>query len=139
MTDENRTYAGGCLCGAVRYEIDGPLRDVVGCHCGQCRKTSGHHVAATQGRRDRFRLLNDEGLSWYRSSDVAERAFCGVCGSNLFWQRHEDDRISIFAGSLDQPTGLRMVSHIHAESKGDYYDIADGLPQIAQAALKPAG
>ncbi|WP_442475962.1 GFA family protein [Roseovarius litorisediminis] len=39
---------GSCQCGAVRYEVAGPLRQVVGCHCSQCRKTSGHYVAATQ-------------------------------------------------------------------------------------------
>jgi len=137
MSDENKSYAGGCLCGAVRYEIQGPLRDIVGCHCGQCRKTSGHHVAATQGRWDKLRFLNDEALIWFRSSDVASRAFCGRCGSNLFWRRHGNENVSIFAGSLDQPTGLRMVSHIHAESAGDYYEISDGLPQISQGDLVP--
>ncbi len=48
---------GGCLCGAVRYELQGRLRAVVACHCGQCRRTSGHYVAATAVRHDRLRLV----------------------------------------------------------------------------------
>ena len=137
MNDSTRIFTGGCLCGAVTYEIDGPLRDVVACHCGQCRKTSGHHVAATQGKSAGLRITGDERITWFRSSDTAQRGFCAVCGSQLFWQRFDDDNVSIFAGSLNQPTGLRTVSHIHADSAGDYYTIDDGLPQMSQAALRP--
>lgn len=130
-----KTYAGSCLCGEVAYEIDGPLRPVVGCHCEQCRKTSGHHVAATQGYWDHLRLLRDTGLTWYRSSDTAARGFCKKCGSNLFWRRHGNEMVSIFAGTLETPTGLHMSCHIHSESAGDYYTLDDGLPQIEQSEL----
>lgn len=129
------TYAGSCLCGAVVYEIDGPLRPVVGCHCQQCRKTSGHHVAATQGYWDRLRLLRTDGLTWYRSSDTAARGFCKTCGSNLFWRRHDAETVSIFAGTLESPTGLEMSCHIHSDGAGDYYTLDDGLPQIEQSEL----
>jgi hypothetical protein len=43
---------GGCLCGAVRYEVRGPLRDVLVCHCVECRRWSGHLFAATAARRE---------------------------------------------------------------------------------------
>ena len=135
MSDQERTYTGSCLCGAVSYEIDGPLRPVVGCHCVQCRKTSGHHVAATQGYWDRLRLTSDQGLTWYRSSDQASRAFCRVCGGNLFWRRHGNENVSIFAGTLDTPTGLEMSCHIHTHTAGDYYSLDDGLPKIDQSEL----
>jgi len=45
------TARGRCLCGAVRYELRGPLRPVVACHCNMCRRTSGHFAAATAARR----------------------------------------------------------------------------------------
>ena len=48
---------GSCLCGAVKYRLMGSLRPVVACHCGQCQKTSGHHVAATSVNRKDFELL----------------------------------------------------------------------------------
>lgn len=117
-------YTGSCLCGAVSYNVTGPLRPVVACHCSQCRKTSGHYVAATQAARADVAIAG-ESLVWYRSSEVAQRGFCGRCGSNLFWQRHGSDRISIWAGTLDGPTGLKMTSQLYPEDKGDYYDLPD--------------
>jgi hypothetical protein len=118
--------SGSCLCGGVRYEVSGPLRPVVACHCTQCRKTSGHYVAATQAPEAKITMHGDT-LRWFRSSEQAERGFCGVCGSNLFWRRFGSDKIS-------GPTGLRMESQIHSESKGDYYDLPDA-PDIDQSSL----
>lgn len=122
-------HTGGCLCGAVRYEVRGPLRPVVGCHCTQCRRTGGHFSANTAARPENVTLTHAEGLRWYRSSAMARRGFCGVCGSNLFWEPASGDRLSISAGTLDGPTGLAMAVHIFVEDRGDYYRISDGLPQ----------
>lgn len=130
MGDTQKTYTGGCQCGAVTYEIEGPLRPVVGCHCRVCAKTSGNFVTATQGYLRKLKLIRDAGLKWYRSSDLARRGFCRECGGNLFFQRDNNERISIMAGSLDQPTGLRMAAHIYVEDASDYYEICDGLPHI---------
>lgn len=123
---------GSCLCGAVRYEIRGTLRDVVACHCMQCRKASGHHVAATKAKHEDFKLTADETLKWFRSSDFAQRGFCGECGSNLFWQRDDAPAISIMAGTLDGPTGLKTACHIYCDDAGDYYEITDDLPKAGQ-------
>ncbi len=120
---------GGCLCGAVTYRVDGPLRPVVACHCVQCRKTSGHHVAATSARRGDIGITGQ--VTWYRSSGHARRGFCGVCGSNLF-RDGGGANMSIFAGTLDGKTGLTLAGHIFVADKGDYYDICDALPQAAQ-------
>jgi hypothetical protein len=127
MTDEN--HAGGCLCGAVRYLVAGPLRAVVFCHCTQCRRNTGHFMAATAARHADFRLTREAQLRWYESSDAAARGFCARCGSTLFWQAKGRDTISIAAGTLDGATGLDAACHIHVADKGDYYAIQDGLPQ----------
>jgi len=129
MTDS--THAGGCLCGAVRYEIAGPLRPVVLCHCTQCRRSTGHFMAATAARHRDFRLRSETQLRWYVSSAGARRGFCGRCGSTLFWQGNGRDYISVAAGTLDGDTGLASACHIHVADKGDYYSIDDGLPQSA--------
>jgi hypothetical protein len=124
---------GGCLCGGVRYEIEGPLRDVVACHCSQCRKTSGHFMAATNAPQSAVRLTADETLRWYRSSDIAERGFCSRCGGNLFWRRLPPhvETISIAAGTLDGPvTGLRIREHIWVGDKLDYYVLEEGIPTL---------
>ena len=122
-------YSGGCLCGAVRYEVTGPLRPVVNCHCEQCRRTSGHYVAASASKIDKLGISGEDNLTWYRSSAKAERGFCRVCGANLFWQPDHRRYVSIMAGTLDQPTGLATACHIYVDSAADYYEISDGLPQ----------
>jgi len=111
---------GSCLCGAISYEVAGPLRPVIACHCTQCRKASGHHVAATSAMREHVAITGE--VTWYVSSDMARRGFCGICGSNLFWDG-PGENLSIFAGTLDGPTGLETVGHIYCADKGDYYEI----------------
>lgn len=125
---ENRS--GGCHCGAVTYSIVGPVREVIYCHCAQCRKQSGHFVAATACAEDQLLVTGAESLTWYAASDSAKRGFCRNCGSLLFWKGNGDDRTSIMAGSFDKPSGLVSGFHIHIADKGDYYEIADGLPQF---------
>ena len=120
---------GGCLCGAVRYGVTGPLRPVLACHCTQCRRQTGHFMAATAAARKDFALMRRAGLRWYVSSAKARRGFCGRCGSTLFWDGRGRDYIAIAAGTLDGKTGLKLARHIFTADKGDYYRIADGLPR----------
>lgn len=120
------TATGSCLCGAVRYRVTGRLRPVIACHCTQCRKTSGHHVAATSAPREGVAVEGD--VTWYASSEFARRGFCGICGANLFWDG-PGSHLSIFAGTLDGDPGVRLAGHIFCADKGAYYEIADGLPQ----------
>jgi len=115
--------AGGCLCGGVRYRVIGELRDAVACHCTQCRKTTGHFAAFSACRNDDLLVERGDTLAWYESSPGVRRGFCGNCGSTLFWDDLSRGYISIAAGSLDQPTGIRLVKHIYAADKGDYYGI----------------
>lgn len=124
------TARGGCLCGGVRYEALGPLRNVIACHCSQCRKTSGHFVAASQVPSENLRLTESATLRWYRSSASAERGFCARCGGNLFWRETAPEKpaTSIMAGTLDPPTGLRIVQHIYTADKSDYYEIDGTTP-----------
>ena len=122
------TTSGRCECGAVRFTVKGPLRRVVYCHCGQCRRTSGHYVAATACQPEHLEIQNDEGLRWYRSSDFAQRGFCGVCGASVFWRPDHGNYMAIMAGTLDSPTGLTARMHIHTDAAGDYYAVDDGLP-----------
>jgi hypothetical protein len=126
------THSGGCLCGGVRYEVRGALRGVIACHCSQCRRTSGHHVAMTNAPRENLTLTSSGTLSWYRSSPRAERGFCRVCGGNLFWQQDGANTTSIAAGTLDLPTGLELREHIFVDDKSDYYSIDDDLPKRRQ-------
>ena len=118
---------GGCLCGAVQYRVRGRLRDVVFCHCTRCRRTHGHFAAYTACELADLDLVEERGLRWYEA-DGARRGFCAECGASLFWERGGRKTVSIAAGTLDGPTGLRPSHHIFAADAGDYYDVADGLP-----------
>lgn len=129
-----RITHGSCLCGGVTYELRGDLRPVVACHCLQCRKSSGHYAAATQVAAINASIAGDT-LVWFRSSEEAERGFCSVCGSSLFWRRIGNPYISIFAGSIDGATGLSTESQLYPETAGDYYDLP-GVPVRHQSTLK---
>ncbi len=120
--------ACSCLCGAVTFSLMPPLRPVIACHCGTCRKSSGHFWAATAVARDRLIVTNDAGLSWYDSSDTARRGFCDQCGSSLFYDPHGEDRIAVSAGAIDGTTGLALQSHVFIAEKGDYYDPGGDVP-----------
>lgn len=121
---------GKCECGAVQFEARDVRESVNFCHCSQCRRTSGHHWAATRADNSKFWLTTADSLKWYASSDFAKRGFCGTCGSSLFYQVNGADHIGIAAGCIDEPTGLTGGKHIFTASKGDYYQIADALPQV---------
>ncbi len=116
-------HKGSCLCGGVAFEVHGELRPVIYCHCTQCRKQTGHYLAATSCAHEDLRMARQDGLNWYRASAQAERGFCGTCGSNLFWQADKQPRISIVAGVFDGKTGLTVEGHIYCADKGDYYEI----------------
>ena len=136
--------SGRCLCGAVRFELRGPLRDVLLCHCTECRRWSGHVFAATAVRREHLALLESDALRWVASpasNEAARRGFCGECGSSLFWDAPALDTVSVAAGALDEPTGLRLLGHVYVSHAGDYYELPeDALPRyLGSATAGPSG
>jgi hypothetical protein len=122
-------HKGSCLCGAVSFDVSGPLHPPDACHCTQCLKQSGHFWASTDVPRAALTIRGAEQLTWFRSSAKVQRGFCSTCGSALFWDPLQRDFIGIAMGAFDKPTGTRLGMHIFVAEKGDYYDIADGLPQ----------
>ena len=132
---------GRCLCGAVAYEVRGPVRDVVLCHCEECRRWTGNAGAFAAARRPDLVLLEERGLRWAASpaSDRrARRGFCAECGSSLFWEPAGGETVSIAAGTLDPPTGLRVAGHWYAHQAGDWYALPDdGLPRDDASVTAP--
>jgi len=129
---------GGCLCGGVRFSVIGPLRDVLVCHCSECRRWTGAAAAFTACRRERLAFDDQRGLRWIDSpaSDAhARRGFCAECGSSLFWDAPGRDYVAIAAGSLDGDTGLHIAAHWYTSQKGDWYELPDdGLPRHERSA-----
>jgi len=129
---EHEAHTGSCLCGAVTFEVTGALSPPDACHCTQCRKVSGHYWASTDVKRSALTIRGADQVAWFPSSERVRRGFCSNCGSSLFWDPIEKDLIGVAMGAFDKPTETRLAIHIFVADKGDYYDIADGLPQNAQ-------
>ena len=131
--ERTKRATGRCLCGAVTYEVRGPLRDIVLCHCVECRRWAGSVGAFTATRVEDLHVYQPEALRWVDSPESdrhARRGFCTECGSSLFWQSRGFERIGIAAGTLDRPTGLRLAGHIYIHQAGDWDEVPDdGLPR----------
>jgi hypothetical protein len=126
---KSTVVTGSCLCGSIKFRVRGPLRDVRVCHCVFCRRMNTHVGAYAACAPSGLEIENIRTLRWHRSSPRARRGFCSKCGSALFWEPTPITHISISAGSLNAPTGLKIEAHVCAAQKGDYYEITDGLPQ----------
>ena len=125
-------HTGSCLCGAVKFEVEGELEPPAACHCTQCRKTSGHYWASTDVPRNALKIEGEFNVAWFRSSEKAQRGFCSTCGASLFWDPIHKDFIGVAMGAFDAPTDTHLAIHIFVADKGDYYEIKDGLPQNPQ-------
>ena len=132
-------HQGSCLCGSVRYEIDGELGEFGYCHCRSCRKASGSaHAANAPVERARFRLVSGSAtLREYESSPGKLRAFCSACGSPIYaYLIAIADLLRIRLGSLDTPFTAEPRAHTWVSDKAPWERIADGLPQFPQWAPK---
>lgn len=124
---------GGCLCGSVRYRIDGPLELAELCHCSMCRKAHGSAFSANAVTRAAF-LSIDRGaqhITEYESSPNRRKCFCSKCGSQLFIRRaNNPETIVVALGSLDDDPGIRPSRHVFVGSKAPWHTISDALPQF---------
>lgn len=122
---------GQCLCGDIQFETEGDAKGPAVCHCGLCRRQSGHVWASVNVVKSDLTVHGD--VKWFEASPSAKRGFCPRCGSFLFWTAHDEDTISVALGAIDIPTGLKLERHIFVADKGDYYDISDDLPQLERS------
>jgi len=131
MTDATTplpALTGGCLCGAVRFEARPTHRDGYYCHCRMCQLAVGNTRAAFINlRKDEVRWLAAE-PTWYASSKIARRGFCGRCGTPLSFEYLESERMDLSVGSFDDPAALTPISHFAVESRIANWHADDGLP-----------
>jgi hypothetical protein len=132
--ETRRVLQGGCLCGAVRYFVASSVEKMIHCHCSMCRRSHGA-AFATWGAAQKFgfRVVEDGSLKKYRSSPQVERAFCGNCGSRLFWTHDKDpDRVWVAMGTMEGEPLVRPQAHIFVASKAAWFDLTDDLPRRDQ-------
>lgn len=95
-----------------------------------CQKLHGNFGPHSKASKANITITKDDGLAWYRTSNVARRGFCRNCGSGLFWEPFALDATGIIAGTLDAPTGLKTMGHIFVAEKSDFYEIVDESPRF---------
>ena len=122
---------GRCLCGTLRYELDGPFSAMMHCHCSMCRKHHGTGFATfVAAPIAGFRWISGEDrLVRYRSSPNGVRSFSSVCGSAGPTLLPEHGIAVAPAGCLEGDLGIKPQSHIFVGSKAPWDAITDALPQ----------
>jgi hypothetical protein len=126
-------HRGSCLCGLIRYELDGELGPVTWCHCSRCRKGNGTaFLVASPVDASKFRIVAGADLvTEFESSPGVFRTFCRNCGSPLYGRRDSLPGIlRLRPGTLDTPWDGRPAQHIFTAYKADWFDIHDEAPQF---------
>jgi hypothetical protein len=124
---------GGCLCGAIRYEISTTREEVVDyCHCRQCRAASGAPVLPwIQVPPASFRLTAGQARG-FASSAHALRWFCPECGGQIYMTDDEGKSVGITLGTLDDPNLVRPTVHGWTSARLAWFDTADDLPRYPE-------
>jgi hypothetical protein len=127
---------GGCLCGAVRFEIAEPFVSAGWCHCGRCqRRTGGPASVSARVAPGSFTIVEGEGLvASYRPSEGFAKEFCSRCGSQLWSRDPEDPDVrSVRLGVLDGDPGLRPSYHQFVAYAAVWQPLPeDGLPRYPE-------
>ncbi|MEM1428143.1 MAG: GFA family protein [Pseudomonadota bacterium] len=128
---------GGCLCGAIRYKFQEPPTEYGACHCGMCRKFTGGIEFGLEAPSGAIDWEGEDNIATYKSSEWAERGFCKICGSSLFWRLTAEGPmqglLSLSAGSLDSFEGLTFATEVYIDSKPDSHAFAGERTRMTEA------
>ena len=136
---------GSCMCGGVKFEIDGVLSPARNCHCLNCRKQHGapFRCAARFPAKNLRWIQGERSVRFYESSPGSFRGFCSTCGSpviNKFDERSRSAALrpeavseyGVALATLDDDPGTRASYHLFVASKPSWFEITDTLPQRQQ-------
>ena len=126
-------HLGSCLCGQVRFEVDGDFEHFFLCHCQYCQKETGSAHAANL-------FSSTAKLTWLSGQDIVTefhlpstrhvRSFCSVCGSAVPCRESDPDLLLVPAGSLDSPVNIRPNAHIFTASRANWDDELETVPSF---------
>jgi hypothetical protein len=121
------TWAGGCLCGAIRDEAKVTTSENWYCHCRMCQKATVSVVSTSAiVPKSRLQIIKGD-PKFYRSSQYTDRGFCSDCGSPMFFRPTNEDWISILSGTLDDPELAPPEGHYGVESWISWLKVEDDL------------
>ena len=136
MVEETTAITGGCLCGAIRYELSEPPSGCGTCHCRNCQKQSGSaFVVSASFPLSALRFVRGKPKR-YQSSSIMERLFCPDCGSPIYFRyivqlgnskQNNPDRIWLHLGPLDEPEVMPIEFHYGVESQFSWVHFDDGV------------
>ena len=125
-------YKGSCLCGTVKFQISSGLRNIVYCHCSECRKAQGS-AFATNGivEKNNFKIISGEDqLSAYEYTPGQTKYFCRHCGSPILSKNlNKPDQLRLRLGTIESDLAEKPGAHIFVSSKANWDNISDDLPQ----------
>lgn len=139
--EADHEIAGHCLCGAVTITLRNPKQQVEVCQCSMCRRWGGAFYSALSG--ESFDISGEDSVSIYRSSDWAERAFCKLCGSNLWYKFLPTGNRSFLAGLFPAADGYPVEREIFADEAAAWCKLSGNHPRLSReetiAEAKDAG
>ena len=121
---------GRCLCGAVTFtaaDVEPGLRI---CHCSMCRRWVGGPTFSVSAKRVEFR--GEENILRYRSSALAERGSCKICGSSLFYRSKETNQYALGMGAIDDQEAFQITEEIYIDHKPRGYEFAGTHPRLTE-------
>jgi hypothetical protein len=135
MSGNEQMIRGSCLCGGVKFKVEGPFTDVLHCHCTMCQKAQGAAFRSRAGvRAANFHwIVGQELITYYESSPGNHRGFCKVCGSPIHSKFDDHPEVYGFPlGTLDDDPGVKPAFHVFVGNKAPWHDSTDDLPQFAE-------
>ncbi|WP_416796808.1 GFA family protein [Ciceribacter azotifigens] len=122
--------SGRCLCGGVRFKVNGEVLSAGHCHCESCRRATSSPVTTFFTVRRSDAEIGGESLRFYASSPGVRRGFCGNCGSPMSYQADErPDEMDFYVASLDDGLRVELREHWHWDERVDWLNVADDLPK----------
>ena len=137
MSGDKKELTGGCLCGAIRYRVEGSPKRVSNCYCGMCQRANGAAFATGAAfEPDKLMITKGEPKA-YASSEEFTRLFCPDCGSPIGYRYTDGEAAGIWVPTLDEPEALPPIRHIWTSSKLSWVHTDDGLPTFAEGVPRP--
>ena len=140
ITDVEASAAGGCVCGAIRFETTGDAKKVIYCHCDYCRNQTGA-PAVVFVVYDRGQVSFTKGIRRiFESGPGAMRGFCDQCGTPLSWEGDAagSQVVEFYVGVMDEPEKFVPTLHASVKERLHWFDVNDGLPRHQGSSNEPA-
>ncbi len=131
---ENTLREGGCLCGAIRYQVEGEPFDADYCHCRSCQKSTGSAFGAWMDFKLSQVIWLKGQVTEFASSEFIRRGFCDKCGTSLTYRHTQyPDYSTLSIASLDDANQVKPKYHIYTDSQLNWLVIKDDCERYPQA------